>query len=42
MVVQIYQKFLWGKNATEELAEADEYIDFSYTIFEAENKTVPD
>lgn len=37
-----YQKFLWGMNATEEIAEVDEYIDFSYTIYEEENKTVLD
>lgn len=29
-----YQKVLWGINATEKVADVDEYIDFSYTIYE--------
>lgn len=41
MVLQIIRNS-YGGNATEEIAEADEYIDFRNTIFEEENKTVPE
>ena len=29
-----YQRYLWGINATKKVADVDEYIDFSYTIYE--------